>query len=92
MFWLHCVERTIVITPCLKCSEQCDTMELQFTSRIHKLSLIEILTEINHMPDVIKQSTLVIYTDFYAITSIKISDYSLQCYTFFHKAQIQCHT
>jgi len=64
-------------------------MKLHFTSRIHKLSLIEILTEINCMPDVITQSALVIYTDYYAFTSIKIADYSLQCCTFFHKAQIE---
>lgn len=89
MFWLHRVERIIVITLYLKCSEQRDTMELHFTSRIHKLSLMEVLTEIMYMPDVITQSTLVIYTVYYAFLSNKISQYSLQCYSFFHKAQVQ---
>ena len=53
------------------------------------MSLIEILTEINYMPDVITKSTLVIYTDYYAFPSNKISEYNLECYSFFHKTQIQ---
>jgi len=88
-FCLHCVERLILMTPCLKHSEKSITIKLHFTSRIHKLSLIEILTEINYMSDVITKTTIIINTDYYDFPSHKISEYSLQCYSFFHKTQIQ---
>ena len=72
-FGLQCSEWIIVNTLYLKRGEQSDTVELHFTSLIHKTSLIEILTEINYMPDLITQSTLVIYTDYNVFSSNKKS-------------------